>query len=48
MLQLQELEIEFEKVKGEKPTVQRYLRSQQAKQSKLVENAVYDGSESVS
>lgn len=43
LLQLQELEVEFEKVKNEKPTIQRYLRSQQAKQSKLAENADDDG-----
>ncbi|XP_065221041.1 protein mini spindles isoform X2 [Planococcus citri] len=41
-VQLQELDSEFEKVKSEKPTVQRYLRSQQAKQLKLAENADED------
>lgn len=41
-MQLQELDAEFDKVKDEKPTIQRYLRSQQAKQSKLAENAAFE------
>ncbi len=43
MLQLQELEVEFEKVKDEKAVIQRYLRSQQVKQSKMAEAAIDDG-----
>lgn len=41
--QLQELDVEFDKVKDEKAVIQRYLRSQQAKQSKLAEAAEDDG-----
>ncbi|XP_065220967.1 uncharacterized protein LOC135845982 isoform X2 [Planococcus citri] len=35
---LQELDADFNKVKSEKPTVQRYLRSQQTTQSKFAQN----------
>lgn len=43
MTQVSELEVEFEKMKGEKAVPSRYLKSQQQKQAKLAAEAVAAG-----
>lgn len=43
VIQMSELEVEFEKVKGEKVVPTRYLKSQQQKQAKMAAEAVAAG-----
>jgi cytoskeleton-associated protein 5 len=43
VIQVTELEVEFEKVKGEKAVPSRYLKSQQQKQAKLAAEAAAAG-----
>jgi cytoskeleton-associated protein 5 len=44
VIQVSELEIEFEKVKGEKVVPTRYLKSQKKKQAKMASEAAAAGS----
>lgn len=43
VIQVSELEVEFEKVKGEKAVPSRYMKSQQQKQAKLAAEAAAAG-----
>jgi cytoskeleton-associated protein 5 len=43
MIQVSELEVEFEKMKGEEAVPSRYLKSQQQKQAKLAVEAAAAG-----